>query len=199
MKQHLQYHWWKYLLAAILPLILWYSLFSLLLKPARNAQLRILFVGEGIHTQALEEDLAQALPSLSCQTLEEITVTQSLPSAVSYHEFLTARNFDYDILILTESYMRESIGQNFFSRLPQSLSALFPDTARYTEVIEGTDLAYALIPSEGARFGTFYTGSERCYLFFSPESVNLGPANKNGITADDAAVKAAQYLLEVTP
>lgn len=199
MKQHLQYNWWKYLLVLILPMVFWYSAFTLLLKPARNEQLRILFVGEALDTSALQEQLTQLLPAETAQSLQEITVAQTLPGMTSYNDFLTAQSFYYDLIIFSESQMTETIGQSYFSRIPPALLELFPNTEVYTEAVEDTELSYALLPDAESRFASYYYGDERCFLFFSPESVNLGIGNKQGATQDDAAVKAAQLLLEVLP
>lgn len=199
MKQHLQYNWWKYLLVLILPMVFWYSAFTLLLKPARNEQLRVLFVGDALDTTAVQEQLSQLLPSETSQMLQEITVAQALPGMTSYNDFLTAQSFYYDLIIFPESQMTKTIGQSYFSRIPPALLEQFPNTEIYVETVEDTELSYGFWLDDSSLFMSCYYGNDRCCLFFSPESVNLGSGNKQSDPNNDAAVKAAQLLLEVLP
>ena len=199
MKRHFQYNWWKYLLILILPVIIWTSVFDILAQPKRSEQVRILFVGEGLDTQALQQDIADQIPSLTEQQILEVTVAAATPAGLSYTEFLTAQCFNYDILILSESYLHNNVGQGVFSRLTDDLLAAFPEVPVYTETVEGVQLAFGFVLFSGTEqnpFSACYTRTDTCYLFISPESAHFETQNGNGIAEDDAALKAAQYLLE---
>lgn len=190
MKRYLQYHWWKYLLAILLPLVIWSVVFDSIAKPKRNEMLRILYVGEAMDVQSLQNDLSEALPQMTRQPLKEITVTQMLPNGLPVGELLTAEQFNYDILILPAEDCPPSVGQNFFSPLSEPLLARFPESTVYTETVGNTALPYGIVLHGGA-YASDRTG---CILFFSTESVNLASLNGKGRTEDDAALCAAIYL-----
>lgn len=200
MKKHLRRNWWKYLAMIVLPVIVWSTVFSLRSRPDDRERLRILFVGEGLNTAALQADLQAALPSLTTQTVREITVTQEIPESTAYGEWLISRQFSYDILIFSEPWCTENMGQNFFSRLSNSLRSGFSGTETYCETVDAVALPYALVLSGAemqTRFCTYFEAEKpTCFLFFSPESVNLGAENGKGEQTDDAAIAAAHYLSE---
>lgn len=200
MKRHLQYNWWKYLLAILLPLIIWSTVFEQMSKPANNARLRVLYVGDGLDPSGFQQELTLQLSELSTQVLQEIAVTQVSPVGISYTEYLTARCFDYDLLILSPDWCPEGIGQAVFSRIPPALLDSFPSSDVYTEVVEKSDLPYAFVLPETSPFYSFSSDRGRpCLLFPSPESVNLDKKNGKGDLGDDAALQAMRYLLEVYP
>ena len=200
MKRHLQYNWWKYLLAILLPLIIWSTVFEQMSKPANNARLRVLYVGDGLDPSGFQQELTLQLSELSTQVLQEIAVTQVSPVGISYTEYLTARCFDYDLLILSPDWCPEGIGQAVFSRIPSALLDSFPSSDVYTEVVEKSDLPYAFVLPETSPFYSFSSDKGRpCLLFPSPESVNLDKKNGKVDLGDDAALQAMRYLLEVYP
>lgn len=174
MRRHLQYNWWKYLLVVLLPIIIWLTVFEQMAKPANNARLHVLYVGKGLDSQSLQQELTHQLTQMSKQVLQEITVTQVSPVGISYTEYLTARCFDYDLLILSPDWCPEGIGQAVFSRIPPALLDSFPSSDVYTEVVEKSDLPYAFVLPETSPFYSFSSDRGRpCLLFPSPESVNL--------------------------
>ena len=200
MRRHLQYNWWKYLLVVLLPVIIWLTVFTQMAKPASNARLRVLYVGDGLDPSGFQQELTLQLSELSTQVLQEIAVTQVSPVGISYTEYLTARCFDYDLLILSPDWCPEGIGQAVFSRIPPALLDSFPSSDVYTEVVEKSDLPYAFVLPETSPFYSFSSDKGRpCLLFPSPESVNLDGKNKKGNLGDDAALQAMRYLLEVYP
>lgn len=200
MRRHLQYNWWKYLLVVLLPIIIWLTVFEQMAKPASNARLRVLYVGDGLDPSGFQQELTLQLSELSTQVLQEIAVTQVSPVGISYTEYLTARCFDYDLLILSPDWCPEGIGQAVFSRIPPALLDSFPSSDVYTEVVEKSDLPYAFVLPETSPFYSFSSDRGRpCLLFPSPESVNLDKKNGKGDLGDDAALQAMQYLLEVYP
>lgn len=198
MRRHLQYNWWKYLLVVLLPVIIWLTVFTQMAKPASNARLRVLYVGDGLDPSGFQQELTLQLSELSTQVLQEIAVTQVSPVGISYTEYLTVRCFDYDLLILSPDWCPEGIGQAVFSRIPPALLDSFPSSDVYTEVVEKSDLPYAFVLPETSPFYSFSSDKGRpCLLFPSPESVNLDKKNGKGDLGDDAALQAMRYLLEV--
>ena len=200
MRRHLQYNWWKYLLVVLLPVIIWLTVFTQMAKPASNARLRVLYVGDGLDPSGFQQELTLQLSELSTQVLQGIAVTQVSPVGISYTEYLTARCFDYDLLILSPDWCPEGIGQAVFSRIPPALLDSFPSSDVYTEVVEKSDLPYAFVLPETSPFYSFSSDKGRpCLLFPSPESVNLDGKNEKGNLGDDAALQAMRYLLGVNP
>lgn len=199
MRNHLQFNWWKYLAVIVLPVILWCSVFSAIAEPNSDQQVNVLYVGESLDTQSLRQQLADAMPQLTQQQIKSVAVDTALLDGSSYNALLTARCFDYDILILEESSLQKNTGQTVFTRLTSKLLEQFPNTPHYTEEVEdGGTLAFGLVLYDGTAENTFsacYTGSQTCYLFISPYSVNFDTLNENGTAGNDAALKAAQYLL----
>ncbi len=192
MKQHFYRNWWKYLAVILLPVILWSTVFFLRSKPKRNEILRVLYVGKGLNTEELQNDLAERFPQM-----KEITVTQELPQSFLGGDWMTYRQFEYDLLIFDESYCTETMGQQYFSRLPDTLLSRFPNVPTYVETVDGRSLTYALRLDGGkTNFANYCNTEKACLLFFSPESVNLGGENRKGNAADTAAIIAAQYLSE---
>lgn len=201
MKKQLRRLRGKYLIAILLPVLVWTAVFSLLDRPSANERLRILYAGEGLDTAALQAELEAALPPLTKQSLKEITVTQETPSGVSPGEWLTSRQFSYDLLILSEPWCPENAGQKFFGRIKEPLLSRFSSAAKYTETVDGTELTYALVLRGGeteTKFCEFTDTDSVCLLFFSPESVSLGGGNGKGNPEDDAAAAAAEYLSEAS-
>ena len=200
MKKHLRMNWWKYIAALLLPAILWSTAFFLRGRPDGNERLRILLVGEGADAAALQADLEAALQSLTAQTVGEITVTQQIPENVEYGQWLISRQFSFDILIVSEPWRTERMGQNYFRRMSDQLSADFSSVPQYVETTEYGTLSYALVLHDEqtrTRFSDYLEAETGAWLlFFSPESVNLGGENGKGEQKDDAAIAAARYLSE---
>lgn len=198
MKQHIQYNWWKYVAILLLPVILWVSIFDVLKKPDADERLHILYIGQSLNAAALEQQLKEVLPTRSSQRLKEIRV-----QAEHYCDstILTARCFDYDIILIEASSAPENIGQSVFSPLNPELQKQFPEASQYTENTDAKALPYGFIldPAVRTNFSACYTGTEKCYLFLSPESVNFDTYNSLGTAGHDGALRAAQYLLEITP
>ena len=198
MRNHLQFHWWKYAIVILLPIILWTSIFSSLKAPAPEQRVHILYVGQSLDTERLQNQLTAALPELTTQQLKAVTVTTADTTPLSY-DTLDVRCFDYDILLFEESSMPENVGQAVFVRLTEALLAQLPDTRVYQEdVAEAGVLTYGFVisPNAQTRLSDCYRGNQNCYLFISPRSVNFDTLNENGRAGNDAGLKAAQFLLE---
>ncbi len=203
MKNHLQWNWWKYLMVILLPTVIWCSVFQALAQPGKEQQVKLLYFGENLDAQALQQQLAEALPGLTDQQLRSVTVDTAQPEEKSYASLLRARCYEYDLILLEESWLRENLGQSIFVRLTEPMQAQFPNAQPYTEQTEDGDiLTYGFVLYDiqnRNNFASCYSGSQRCYLFISPYSVNFDGLNENGTAGNDGALKAAQYLLEMTP
>lgn len=202
MKNHLQFSWWKYLLVLLIPAVIWSSVFKALAEPKPDERVGVLYVGQSLNAALLQQQLTDALPELSDQPLLEVTVTQTEIPELSYRNVLVSRTFEYDIMIIEESSLQPGGNQMIFGTLPDALQESFPGGIFYTEDAgEGEMLPVGMIldPGVKTRFSACYTGDQRCYLFFSPESVNFDTRNGNGNPGNDAALQATYYLLERTP
>lgn len=202
MKNHLQFSWWKYLLVLLIPAVIWTSVFQALAKPNADERVGVLYVGQSLDAELLQQQLAAALPELSTQPLLAVTVTQTEIPELNYRNILISRTFDYDIIIIEKSSLQPDGNQMIFNFLPEGLQACFPGASFYSEDGgEGEMLPVGMVldPDSGSRFFDFCRTDEPCYLFFSPESVNFDTKNGNGNPGNDAALQTAYYLLEVTP
>jgi hypothetical protein len=140
---------------------------------------------------ALQQKLSAALPTLTDQPLREIRVKneQHCDSTM-----LTARCFEYDLILIEKSCFQEKFAQRVFRELSPELITLFSAVPLYQETVESNEKNYGFLlePDGKTVFSSCYNGNDTCYLFFSPESVNCNPDGNN------AALKAAYYLMEST-
>ena len=187
MKQYWQYNWWKYLAVILLPIVLWTTVFNIIKQPAPEERLHILYIGDSLNAAALEDSLSDFLPRHTTQQLKEISVNTEQNCDTT---LLTARCFEYDIIIIEEPYLPTNAGTQVFSVLTAQQLSLFPHAAPYCEDGEST-CGFLLTLEASSGFSAHYNGQNTCYLFFSPESVNCNPQS-----GTDAALQAAKYLLE---
>ena len=76
MKRHIQYNWWKYATAIIASVVLWCAVFNSLAMPEENEKLHILFVGQGLEREKLEQAVSEMLPSVTEQSVRQVKVQQ---------------------------------------------------------------------------------------------------------------------------
>lgn len=192
MKQYWQYNWWKYVAVILLPILLWTTVFNIMKQPAPRERLHILYIGDNLDAAALEKALNAFVPEHTSQKLKEITVRteQQCDTAL-----LTARCFEYDIILIEQPHLPKNVGEQVFPPLSAQQQALFPHIKQYEKITETEEKSYGFLlePNDHTGFATHYSGVNTCYLFFSPESVNCDPRN-----GTDAALQAAKYLLENT-
>lgn len=191
MKQYWQYNWWKYVAVILLPILLWTTLFGILKQPAPQERLRILYIGEALDSTALKKELTAFLSEHTSQKLKEISVNteQYCDSTL-----LTARCFEYDLILIEQTKLPKNAGSSVFSPLTTQQISYFPNATPYCEEAMDKACGYLLDPAQRTGFSAHYSGSNPCYLFFSPESVNIYPES-----GTDAALQAAKYLLETKP
>ena len=197
---HLQYDWWKYLLVILLPIFLWCSVFDVLAKPKENERLHILFLGDGLDAVALKQTLEEQLPALTDQKIKEVKVTTDYAAGELYGRKLTTYSYEFDLIIVPQSFMADNTGQ-FFRRLPmEGLPGYENAKLHWEEVEEGEYSApFGFVlwePGVENGFRQFYSGREICYIFFSTESVNLYPLFEGSAEGDNAAVVALDLLLK---
>ena len=197
MRNHLQYTWWQYLAVILAPIVIWCSLFSSLAAPKPQEQLDILCIGQNWSVAELQTELEAVMPQISRQPLQKITVDILAPAELT-DNLITARCFDYDILIFEAAYFPVNGGQRFFARLTEELMNHFPENDFYQESVEGGTLCFGLKAQDSSRLHRYYTGQDTLLLFMSPYSVNFNGLNEYGNPGYDAALKALQHLLERT-
>ena len=139
---------------------------------------------------SLEDSLSAFLPQHTSQKLKEIVVHTE---QYCDNTMLTARCFEYDMIIIEQPHLSQNVGKQVFSPLTSQQLNLFSFAVLYFET-EETACGFVLETGANTGFSAHYTGIHTCYLFFSPESVNCSMESGN-----DAALQAAKYLLEITP
>lgn len=197
-KSHLQYHWWKYVAVLIVSVILWCSVFNTLAKPAQNECLNILFVGEDINTEHMKETVEAKLVHLTDQDVKQIKVSQLSISGQDLLQVLQSRFYEYDLVIISQSHMQDNMGVTlYYESMKSTLSERFADFDFYAEIGQDYAAIYGvqLMADRGA-FWDFYNGSETCYCFPSPNSVNFGGLNGKGNQNDDCALVIMEYLIK---
>ncbi len=198
---HLQYHWWLYLVCAVVVIFVWCTIFQVLARPSSDEAIRILYVGEYWDTEPLEQAL---LSHLSHSTSQEISVVEIAIFAEQTDmllPILMAKQYEYDLVILSEPFMQEGIGQNAFGMpIPAQMRTQAHPLGYYTETVGENILPFAFILHNGTtvnRFASFYPDAPGCYLFVSPQSVNCDRATGYGQSGHDAAIQTIEFLLEI--
>lgn len=196
-RAHLQYDWWKYVAVLLIPLIFWCSIFSILRKPKANERLHILFLGSGLNCQAMEQDLTACLQKNTAQELKSVQIVTAQYDGKNYANQLMAATYSYDIIIISESQMQYTVGQDHFFILPEALQTA--EVHLYRETVKDENLpfgAVVTVDEQENTFGRYYAGTENCYVFISPQTENLYPLNTKSKAGDDAAVIAWRWLME---
>lgn len=192
---HLHYHWWKYVLLAVLSILLWTAVFDTLAKPAKNETVGIVFFGDGLDVTALHTDLTAAIDDLTEQKIRFVDISQTFADRDHLGQILMARIQDSDLLILPAQLVDNLSAYGFFIPLDDTPK----DISTYTQEKDGKTVTYGLkiySPNTQNRFSSFCSGEQTYYVFLSKESVNLAGLNGNGSQTDDAALRILAYLLE---
>lgn len=196
-RNRFQQNFWKYLLVVLVPIVVWYTVFYFVYRVKDNEQVQIMFLGKDLDNSALKGELTTNLTNIAGEKLKSVTV-RSTVVANGNGQILSAYQVVYDIIIFSESYLPENVGQNWgFAHFEQEkfVELFGADVELYSEVYEETTLYYAVEIPADSFFAQYYSGEEKCYMFFSPETVNLASLNGNGNASDDGAIRIAQYLL----
>ncbi|MBO5078377.1 MAG: hypothetical protein J6B67_01680 [Oscillospiraceae bacterium] len=195
MTSHLQYHWWQYVLLAVISIMVWTAVFDTLAQPAKNEKVGIVFFGDGLDTAGLHAELSGVMDSLTRQEIDYVDVSQTIVDHEQLGAVMMARAYDYDLLVLTAETADRLSAYGFFAPLPDD----WKDIPTYSQEKDGTTVAYGLEiyrPGSQNRFSQFCSGEQTYYVFLSKDSVNLAALNGNGAPEDDAALQMLNYLLE---
>lgn len=149
---------------------------------------------------ALKQTLEEELPNLTDQNIREVKVTTDYAAGEMYGRKLTTYSYEFDLIIVTQSFMADNTGQ-FFRRLPLEGLPGFENAKMYWEEVEegaySAPFGFVLWePGVENGFRKFYNGREICYIFLSTESVNLYPLFEESTQGDSAAVAVLDFLLE---
>lgn len=192
---HLQYHWWKYVLLAVISIMIWTAVFDTLAKPAKNEKVGIIFFGDALDATGLHAELSAVMGSLTQQEITYVDVSQTIVDYEQLGAVMMARSYDYDLLVLTAETVDRLSAYGFFSPLPNDWN----DIPTYSQEKDGNTVAYGLEiyrPGSQNRFSAYCSGEQTYYVFLSKDSVNLACLNGNGAPEDDAALQMLKYLLE---
>ena len=195
LSEHLHYHWWKYVLLAVVSILVWSAVFDTLAKPDRNEKVGIVFFGEALDVTALYADLSAAIDDLTQQEITHIDVSKTFADYEHLGQILMARTYDDDLLILSADLVDKLSAYGFFLPLPDAYAAM----PTYSQEKDGETVAYGVEiyrPGSQNRFSAFCSGEQTYYVFLSKESVNLAHLNGNGMQTDDAALRILEYFME---
>ena len=195
---NLEKHWITYLAIILIPIVFWCSIYSVLDNPKDNEKFAVLFVGEGLDTEGLQQYISVNMndPRIKSIEVESTTIYESL-----YYDYLKTRCYDYDLIIISESNMRDHVGRVVFEReiMLSQYGERLPESEYYYENIEGDEIPFGFVLNDEVNdnlFSGYYIGNEKCYLFLSPRSVNLDQINGEGVKGDDYALKVLLALFE---
>lgn len=196
LKSHMQYNWWKYLLVILAAVILWCTVFHALAQPEDNEKLNVLFVGEGLDAEKMEQTITTMLPQLTDQSVRQVKITQTRLEGREAYEILQMRTYEYDIVIISQSYLQENMGNALFSKaMTEQMQAHFAGLQFYSETQGERMVPSGIVLESDSGFSAFYNGQETCYLFASPQSVNFNGLNGLGKAGDDCALRIMEYLV----
>lgn len=187
----LVYDWWKYFAIAALIIVVWIFSVNAITRAAANEKIGITFVGTDFDDLQLEEDLNAALPNMTKQKLKEIRC-ESVHGETSYQTQTVVNTRllgGTDLFIFTENNL-SGIAEIFEEIDKDKYKNLFGAIEFY----ELNGKAYGICLT-ATKFFEYYSGKEKCYLFVSSKSVNIGGINGIGNRQDDAAIYAVKYIL----
>ncbi len=192
---YLQYHWWKYLLLAVISAAVWTAVFDSLARPDRNEKVGIAFFGDGLDVQGLHDEVSGAIERLTDQQISVVDVEQVIVDRDLLGSAVTARSYDCDLLVLTADTADLLPAHGFFCPIPDD----WEDVSVYSQERDGVSTAYGVKicgPGAANRFSRFCRDDSIYYVFLSRESVNLAGLNGQGSLSDDAAMRVLEYLME---
>lgn len=204
---HLQYSGWKYLVVLLVAIIFWSTIFTALGQPKADEKVSIACFVDQVDIDLIYSELNSNKENITKQKIKEISAESILSTDSMLSALLATRKITSDLLIVGESSLsadpNSSLAIDPKSFVPFSEEKLEELLAGRVENIEfyyieeytvGIYLNNVDGISEG-RFGDFYNGNERCVVFFSNESVNLGALYDLGDPKNQAAIDVLVYLL----
>lgn len=191
---HFQYKWWVYLLAIVLIIVCWFSIFDILAEPKSNERLYITFVGNSFDNTKLQEDLPTVLKDLTSQNIKKIGVEIiDEENVVKRDSLLVTRAMGTTDIFIWEGDLADNLDDRYAVLNDSDISSLLGDVEYHK--IDGKAYAILLNATQN-NFSKYYSGDKQCWLLVSANSVNFGGANGNGNESNDSALQAVKYLLE---
>lgn len=187
LKTHLYYTWHIYLIVLVFLLSACYFAHDILIQPADTEEVRISFLGADVEAEELKTVLLKAMPGLSQQNITSVSASTVTITAYDIDSTLYVIANEADLIVAAESEITPEMASFYFY-------------SGFDETQFGAEIYYADgIPCgvylDGEIFSEFYTGEERCILFFGYKSPNLGGLNGRSATENDAALAAAKWLM----
>ena len=105
-----------------------------------------------------------------------------------------AATYSNDIIIISDNQMKETVGQDYFLVLSENLQGV--EMELYKETANNKVLPFGAVLSDESSFGKYYSGTQKCYAFISPQTENLYPVNTMSGEGNNATVIAWQWLME---
>lgn len=197
MRHHLTYHWWIYILYAIVSCAVILTIHGNIITPKENEIVKISIAGSDINTNTMIEDSLEYLQQHSSQVIKQVSVEYIEPS--NFEDALATRTLGgYDIIILPMSAVRENTGSFYF--LP--LDSFVEDNTISSERIYYEDsTAYGIFLHSDTITSMFSSYLEQStnttyVLFLNGYSVNLGSYSAYGNDTDTAAIEIVKYLMK---
>ena len=191
-KTFFRYFYWLYILILILTISIWTTIFDNLGKNKPYEEINIIYFGSDLDAGKLKYDL-EVLSSDFVQDIKTVNIEVRKTEDYFFYTLLSTKITTNDIILISEEYMNDYIGQSYF----RTLINVNIDAKYYEE----SSIRYGIVLCDEEvrenKFSEYYTGEEKVYLFLSPESVNLGMLYNNGKKENDAAIKVAEYLVGI--
>lgn len=196
-RNYLYYHWWFYVISAVLVAALWGTVFAKLAEPKDYEQINITYIGSSFDHIKLQSDLEKVLPERSKQTIKRITVENAvIGGEYELNSILRSRTSGGCDFFIIESTVIEEYKVDLASYFPevesQTAAGLFGGTEQATQ----GDKVFGLSLDEAGNIADYYSGKGVCEIFFNRHSVNLSDMF-GGKKEQDAALAAVKYLTEV--
>ncbi len=191
---YFQYAWWKYFVVALVIVLGWLALFGQLAKTKDQEKVAILYMGEQLQYEQLQQCLWENASKISNQPLKKVTVEKIANPGSYFNGILSTRIYEKDIVILTEELMHEYIGRNYFEPLPLEQFEWINQKCLYIEY--GKYYGFTVEGGNGSLLGQYVGSQEKVYVFLSSQSVNLDRLYDKGIAGNDAALQMLRFMME---
>ena len=183
-------NFWKYALVVVAVVFVWSAVYENLSQIKLNQRVTVAVYNLECDTQALRDEVWDKLPELTKQEVLELYVDDldHVPNQTYAEDILLAQILQSDLVVMPESLLKAIEVSVYFQELPKNLQR--------ENGYQSNGKQYGICIPANSRFSAYYTGDERCYIFFNASSVNLGGLFEKGTTEDDAALQVFEYLLE---
>lgn len=179
---------WKYILVAAVSIFIWSWVYTSLGQIKDNQRLTIGVYNSTCDTQALKNEIAEKLPSMTQQEILELYVDDLYhrPNQTYASDVLAVQVLQSDLVIMPQSLLEQLDLEGYFPELPESIQR---DTD-YT--VDGSH--YGVLLDENSPFWQYCQCDEPRYLLLSSNSANLAGLFEKGAIEDDAALRVFEYL-----